>query len=164
MHHAQPVRLVQAIEHLREDLHGGGGRQRPFLEALLERLTLDELHREEELALGGLSEVEHADDVRVLEPGDELGLALEAAPHVGVGREGAPEQLERDGALQVHVLGAVDIAHATAGEVGLDAEAAVDEEAGLKQLARAVAWRGRRLHRGEVGRHAHARGGEVSRR
>ena len=51
-------------------------------------------------------------DVRVAERTEHLGLALEAAPAIGVGRNGGGQDLEGDVALESRVAGAKDLTHA----------------------------------------------------
>ena len=72
--------------------------------------ALEELHGHVDEAVL-LAEVEDGDDVRVVELGGRLGLALEAAAEVGLGGEGRGDRLDRDEAVQERVLGLVDLAH-----------------------------------------------------
>jgi hypothetical protein len=61
-------------------------------------------------------------NVRVLEPGDELDLALEALRTEGGGDLGV-EDLERDRAVVPQIMGEVDDSHPTTSELALDAVA-----------------------------------------
>jgi hypothetical protein len=55
-------------------------------------------------------------DVRVVEGGDALRLALEAGTELRVGRQLRRQQLERDLAIEARVARAVNLAHAARAE------------------------------------------------
>jgi hypothetical protein len=135
VHDAARVRFLEALGHLEDQVDRAHRTQRSGArEHVVQRGALDELHRQKRLTVAGLSEVEDAHDVRALELADQLGLALEARPHVRIVGEHPAQELQRDGALQVDVRGPVDVAHATRGEVAFDLEAAVEQRAGLQPL------------------------------
>ena len=69
-------------------------------------------------------DVVDADDVRVIERGGGLGLALEALDDLVLDAPAYEEDLEGDLAAQVAVVGAVDDAHAAAAQLRDDAVAA----------------------------------------
>ena len=79
-------------------------RRQPAVDQLLQRAALDVLHRDVVGAVE-LAAVEDGDDVRVLEAGRRLGLAAEALDELAVLGEAAVQDLQRDLALQVGVLG-----------------------------------------------------------
>ena len=82
----------------------------PSRNQAIERLALHQLHREEAHAAGLLDRVD-GDDVRVIERGDGLGLALEALRGArGRGHVGG-QHLERDVAPSFVSVGAIDFAH-----------------------------------------------------
>ncbi len=108
--HALPVRGAQGVRDLRGDRQRLLQRQRPFLQALRERLPGEVLHHEEHLALVIADVVERA-DVRVVQAGDGLRLALEASAAFGVGTEFGQQNLDRDRAVEPRVAGLVDLAH-----------------------------------------------------
>ena len=87
-------------------------------EPVAEALALDERHGEPEAA-GGLAGVVDGQDVRVLEPGGEVDLALEA---LGAERGGelGEQDLEGDRAVVAEVVGQVDDGHAAAAELALE--------------------------------------------
>ena len=87
-------------------------------EPVAEDLALDERHGEPELA-GGLARVVDGQDVRVLQPGGEADLALEALGAERVGQLGV-QHLERDGAVVPDVVREIDRRHAAAAELALD--------------------------------------------
>ncbi len=59
-------------------------------------------------------------DVRVVEGGQELGLALEAGEALGILRQLCREDLDRDLAAELRVSGAVHLAHPSGAEGGDD--------------------------------------------
>ena len=83
-----------------------------------QRLALDEWHGEPELA-GGLARVVDREDVRVLEPGGELDLALEP---VGPQRGGelGEKHLQGHRPVVLQVLGQVDRGHPAPAELALE--------------------------------------------
>jgi len=87
-------------------------RQRAALQALGQRLALEQLHHEVVDPVLGPHVVERA-NVGMVEAGDGAGLALEALPERGVGSEVGGKDLDRDGALEPRVARAVDLAHPT---------------------------------------------------
>ena len=76
-----------------------------------EVLALDELH-DDVRARRVVAEVEHGDDVRVVERRGGLCLVAEAGEEVGVLAVLGPQELDRDVALELGVAGAVDRGHA----------------------------------------------------
>ena len=71
-----------------------------------------ELHDEVELPVRRLAEVDDADRVRVVEAARRARLGDEARRGVLVAEEVRVDDLDRDGAAEVRLLGAVDAAHA----------------------------------------------------
>ena len=83
------------------------------------------LHGDEEAAVGVVApEVEHVDDVGVVEAAGRLGLALEAAHQRGVFEQRRLEHLEADEPIEGEMAGAVDLAHAALADQLLQLEAA----------------------------------------
>ena len=117
----------------------------------------DELHGDEQLA-AGLAGAEGADvvdrdDVGVGEPGQGPGLAQQAE---AVGRAGPEaQQLERDLAVELGVVGGVDHAHAAAAELREHDVAADHAAAGQRLVAVDAPAVGRALGRQRVGGDAH---------
>ncbi len=70
-----------------------------------------ELHDEVELAVGRLAEVDDADRVRVVQPARRARLGDEARGGVLLADQVRVDDLHRDGAPEVRLLGAVDAAH-----------------------------------------------------
>ena len=93
---------------------------------LLEAAALDHLHGDVVRALG-LAAVVDGDDVRVREPGCRLRLAAEALDEEVVARVALVEDLDRDAAPELLVLGEVDVGHAAGAELPQDPVAAVEE-------------------------------------
>jgi hypothetical protein len=82
--------------------------------------TIDQLHDDVEVVGPGFAEVDDADDVRVVELGHRLRLALEAGLEVVVPAEVAPHDLDGDGAFEADLRAFVNRAHAALAEEGLD--------------------------------------------
>src|SRR6185436_9013324 len=91
-----------------------GDAQRPALQPLAERLALEQLHGDEQLAVL-LADVVELADVRMVDAGGRPRLALEAPARGVVAAQGA-HLLERDGAAEPLVPGCVDDAHAALAE------------------------------------------------
>ena len=77
-------------------------------------------HRDVEFAVS-LARVVDRNDVRVVDLGGPLRLALESCPEARVFAQGRREELDRDLPAQPHVLGEVDDAHATTADERLEA-------------------------------------------
>ena len=92
----------------------------PLPDPLRERLPLEQLHRDEVLALVLVDRVDGA-DAGVVEGRGRAGLALEALERVGVLGQLGGQELERDVPAELRVLGLVDDAHAAAAELRRDA-------------------------------------------
>ena len=99
-------RLGDLLRDLERLLDGDGAAR----ETLLEVLALHELERQEGLAVRVLESVDRG-DVRVVERGEQLRLALEAGEALGVLRHLERQHLDRDVATEGRVGGAVDLAH-----------------------------------------------------
>ena len=104
------VGLLERLRDLLGDLEGLVDGDRAPREPLLEVLPLDELEGEEGLPVGLLEPVDRG-DVRVVEGGEEVGLALEAPQALFVLRHLGRQHLDRDVPVEVRVGGAVDLAH-----------------------------------------------------
>ncbi len=108
------VRGDEAARGLEEHLEDLAPRSRPALEPRRQRVALDELHRDVQVAVVGGADVVDADDVGVRELGDRLGLAPQPrlrASLAFVPRFGAQE-LERDLAIELGIVGGEHHAHA----------------------------------------------------
>ena len=118
-----PVGVLERLRRLARDPDGVVDRELPLTaEPVAERFALHERHREPEpRAAGhrGLAGVEHRQDVGMLEPRDELDLALEPLRAQGIGQL-RMEHFERDRPVVAQVPGEVDRGHAPAAELPLD--------------------------------------------
>jgi hypothetical protein len=98
----------------REDGEDLGARPRLLRLPILQRRAVDELHRDED-AVPERPRVVNGDDVGMRELGDRLGLAEQPDPRDGVrGALVRPQELEGDLAIELRVVGGVDLAHAAA--------------------------------------------------
>ena len=84
---------LEGIGDLRPELHDLVERQRALLQAVGERLALEQLHHQE-VRVALVPDVEERADVRVVERGDRLRLALEALAALVVLREAGGEDLD----------------------------------------------------------------------
>ena len=94
-------------------------RQRAARRRLLERLALDVLHDQVVDVVLQADVVERA-DVRMIQAGDDLRFALKPLAAVRIVRQMFRQGLDRDGAVQAGVEGAIDLAHAARGDQRLD--------------------------------------------
>ena len=105
-----------ALGDLGEHRRGAIGRQRPVGERVGEAAGVDQAHHEVRgTRLAPV--VVQRDDVRVLEPGDELGLGLEPADERRVVGELGPDHLDRHLAPDDRLVGAEDRAEGAASEL-----------------------------------------------
>ena len=111
MDDALVVRLLERLGDLLRDLERLVDGDRAAREPLLEVFALDELESEERLPVGLLEPVDRG-DVRVVEGGEKVRLALEAAQALGVLRHLRRQHLDRHVAVEVRVGGPVHLAHA----------------------------------------------------
>jgi hypothetical protein len=112
MHDARPVRAVEGVGDLDAETEHVVDRERPALNAIRERLALDQLHDEVEIVPLAPDVVDDA-DVRMVERGNEPRLALEARADLGRACQIARQDLDRDLAAEAAVAGAIDLAHAS---------------------------------------------------
>ena len=130
MDHAAPVREPRRLEDLDRDVDRADRVQRRLLaDQLLERPARQVLHRDVVRAVERAPVVD-ADDVRVLEPGRGLRLAPEALDEVRVLREPAVQQLQRDLAAELLVLGQEHVGHPAGAQPRDHPVAAVDDRSG----------------------------------
>ena len=121
MHHVVGVREVERLGDLGDDMHGALGGHGPFEQRGVGVGAVDELHRDPQLAIGGLPAVVDRHDLRVLEGGRHVGLADESCPKVGITRQFGGEHFECGLARQARVGGQVHRAHAPGAQHPLDA-------------------------------------------
>ena len=132
------VRLLEGLGDLPGDperLTDGDGTP---LQALGEVLAFDELEDEKGLAVGLLEPVDRC-DVRMVEGGEEVGLALEAGEALGVARDLGRENLDRHLPAELGVGGPVDLSHPPGSEGSQDL---VETEACSRRQCHAAALQG----------------------
>jgi hypothetical protein len=103
-----------------EDLFDGKLAAAP-LDQMSEVLAREQLLHDERRAVVLLADVENVDDVRVADEVGRTGLAHEPLHDGAVLGVLRPEHLDRDGAADVLVHRAIDVAHAAAPEELLEA-------------------------------------------
>ena len=109
------VRRGEAARDLDREVDRFPERQRPRGEALAQCLALEQL--EDEVGRVALeTDVEHREDVGVVERSRRSGLVREAAHPHGVGLSVGGDHLDRDFAANPRVAGAVDLARAPRAE------------------------------------------------
>jgi hypothetical protein len=86
---------------------------------LRERFAFDELEHEERDAIRFFKAV-NGGDMRMIERGEELRLALEPADALGIVRERGRQDLQRNVATELRIAGFVDLAHPAGAEGGDD--------------------------------------------
>ena len=139
MDDADLVRRLERLGNLARERQRLVDRNRTFRDALGEVFALDELHDDRARACGFLDAVDLR-DVRMVEGGEDLGLALEAGQAVaaarlgcaGVSRQMRRQDLDGDVAIQLGVAGAIDLAH-RAGAEGADDFVDAKARAGLER-------------------------------
>ena len=126
MDDANLVRRLERLGNLARERQRLVNGNRTLRDALGEVFALDELHDNRARASGVLDAVDLR-DVRMVEGGEDLSLALEAGDAVaaarlgcaGVSRQMGRQDLDGDVAIQLGVAGAIDLAH-RAGAEGAD--------------------------------------------
>jgi hypothetical protein len=106
--------------------HAGCGHRRGPLDQVVQRLAGRVLHHQVAQAAAGLADVDHADDVGVLQRAGELGLAQEPAADGVVPEQALAQDLDRERPADLDVARAVHRAHRAVADPGLDAIARGD--------------------------------------
>ena len=142
--HSAQVRVVHRVGDLRDQLELLVEPECRVLDVPLERLALDQLHREERLADAAVLELsgfEDLCDARMLQSPEHFRLAQEAFDHVRRMTARGRDDLERHCALRMLLEGLVDDAHPSTPELLHDpvaADALADRELPLLLLPRHV--------------------------
>ena len=112
MDDALPVCRLKGVRDLDAEAEYLCERQRSTFETCRQRLTFEQFEHEV-LGVVLAADVVQAADVRVIERGDRLGLALEAGAELRVGRQLRREHLHRDLAVKARITGLIHLAHAS---------------------------------------------------
>ena len=112
VHDAEVVGARERGAHLLEDVDAARERHRAARQLARERRADEVLHDEIELALLGLADVVDVDDVGVVDAVGGARLAEHPRAQVRLAAQVGANQLQRDDAVDEHVPGAVDDAHA----------------------------------------------------
>ena len=120
MDEARLVRVIQAFEQLAHEEDDPLRLHRRVVEDHGQVVTLGEVHDHVAKPVGGLADIDDADHVRMAQPTGELGLALEPLRDLVVLEQPRVENLDRERAADLDVLGAVDRTHRALTEARLD--------------------------------------------
>ena len=115
----QPVRLVDGAGQRLDQPGRVAGRPGGAVEAVGQAAPGDVLQREVRAAVV-VAEGVDLDDVRVVQPGDGLGLGQEADGRLGPGVVAGQDHLQGDEAVEPDLAGLVDDAHAAAAQLAED--------------------------------------------
>ncbi len=122
MYDAVRVRVGQCVGNFADERDDVTDRKATFaLEAALERLALDERHREVHESVRGIAGGHHGNDVRMAERCRESRLLMEALDAQS-GAELGRQHLHHDAPAESNLLGDEHAAHAAAGELAFDPE------------------------------------------
>ncbi len=120
VHHAVPVRVGQSGEDLFADLQHLVRREFSLpAQAILQRLALDVLHHDE-IGLAFAAAVNHADDVRVIQVGEDRRFPLEPLDEELVLGEIFRKDFDGDGAVEGQLPAAENDGHAAGTQERLD--------------------------------------------
>ena len=111
MHETAGMRRRQSTCELDTDVHDVAHRQRPPLQAVPQRLTLDELGDEVRTVID-LAEIVDDDDMRVVQAGRGSGFLMKPSQPIAVNGEIRRQELERHRPIELGVVGKIDLAHA----------------------------------------------------
>ncbi len=127
MDHAAAMGEAGRLQDLDRDIDRAQRLERGLLaDQLLERAARQVLHRDVVRVLEAAAVID-ADHVRMLEAGGRLGLAPEAFDEVWVGGKPIVQELQRDPARQLLVLGQENVRHAARAKLRHHLVAAVDQ-------------------------------------
>jgi hypothetical protein len=106
-------RRVEGVGDAQANLDKLGHVERPARQPLLERLAVEQLHREKR-RVGAY--VVDGTDVRVVERGRGARFPLESLPRLRSGRRPLTQRFDRDEPIQAAVVSAVHVAHPAGAE------------------------------------------------
>ena len=114
------VRRFERVGDLLRDRHRLVEGDRAALDTLGEIFAFDQLH-DQRAGRSRLFEAVDLCDVRVVERGERLGLALEPRDALGVGGKGVGEDLQGDVAIEPRVAREIHLTHTTFAQLREDA-------------------------------------------
>jgi hypothetical protein len=109
------MRCVERVSDLARDAERFGDGDQTRDDHVRQRGALDELEHERGEAIGFFEAVDRA-DVRMIERRQDPRFAREAREALGIAREHARQNLDRDVATELRIARAVDLAHPTGTE------------------------------------------------
>ena len=147
------VSRSQALGYLHPVLEGLAQRKRAMAQPLAQAFAFEQFRDEVRHALV-CADVEHDQDVGVVQGAGGPGFLLEAPQAIGIGREAVGQDLDRDLAAEARIARAVDLAHPSGAKRRQDFIRPDDPSAGgIVRLAAPISAspRQRRASRGREG-------------
>ena len=155
MHDAVVVRVAERTEDRQHDLHGFCRAQASALaHEVAERHALEPLHDDVRVAELGLTEVKHAHDVGMVQPGLDTRFDQKAVDRVGV-LDARMDQLQRDRCVERDVLREPHRAHAAFANPRIEPILVGDQNAWRVALRRMRGKRQREIAIGCQTKHRH---------
>ena len=128
MHHAECVGFLQGIADRAPHRDHAPPRHRPLVgEALEQRLPVQQLHHDEQLAAGLLRELVRRDRVRAAQARERRALAAESRDHPRVRRQPGMQHLDGELHRRSHVHRAIDRPEATGRDARFDAVPPIED-------------------------------------
>src|SRR5262245_30610648 len=119
MDDARSVRAVQGATDLNRACQDVVDRERTLSKAIGQRYALEVLH-DQERGPAILADVVERADVRMVQPGDRAGFAMDPRAELRVSRQCGREDLDGDRTVEASVARLVNLAHATGADRGGD--------------------------------------------
>lgn len=135
MNEARGMRSAQGVQNLQTDLADGLEGQLLTAHELVERLAVQQLHREVRIAFRGDASVENRDDPRVADGGRRARFDQESRGQVGAHAQVRVQHLQRDHGTREAVVSAHHDAHAALADQALDLVPSVDDAADAEHRA-----------------------------
>jgi hypothetical protein len=120
VHDAAPVRGVESVCKLHTDIDRLREREAFGGNGLGQRAPIHQLHREVVDAVGLFHRIDR-DDARMVQRGNRLRFTLESGQRVRIRGQLRRDRLQRDLAVELQILGDVDVSHPARPERALDA-------------------------------------------
>ena len=133
MDDAPAVRRIEGVRDLPGDDEGGTEGQGSGAKTFFERVAINQFEDDGVDGVGALEAIDRP-DVRVIERREEARLALKALEHCWIVESATGQNLEGDVATQSRIASAIDLAHASLTDPGLDAVWANEDPVEARRL------------------------------